>query len=138
MSAAKRKKAEARERMMAHAQEYLTGSPEEIRWRKHRQAKARLQRYGEGRWSALPPELWPQAERELQAVLERRIEFGKPTPPEAMPHIIGGVITAIKLCGGRANFPGHVRRHNRRVKSYTGMVLRRIALGDLPAPQGMR
>src|SRR5262249_10869947 len=124
--------------MLAHAQEYLTGTPEEIRWRKHRRAKSALIRHGRGRWSALHPSLWAQAERELQLVLERRLERGKPTPPELMRHIIGGVITAIKRCGGRANFPRVVRKHNHRIKTYSGMILRKIALGELPPPRGMR
>ena len=129
---------EARARMMAHAEEYLTGTPEQIRWKKHRRAKAALVRHGRGRWSALDPSLWPQAERELQLVLERRLERGKPTPPELMPRIIGGVITAIKLCGGRANFPKHVRKHNHRIKTYSGTIMRKIALGQLPPPKGMK
>lgn len=133
-----RTKREARERMMAHAAKYLTGTPEEIRAREHYRAIRELKRHGTGRWSALHPSLWAQAERELQLVLERRLAFGKATPPEKIGRIVGGVITAIKIAGGRANFPGHVRKHNRRIKCYTGMVLKKIAMGELPRPQGMR
>lgn len=138
MTRAEQRRLAAHERALAHAREYLTGTPEEIRWRKHRRAKQTLIRHGEGRWSALHPSLWEQAEREFQQVLEKRHSLGKATPPESIRHIVGGVITAIKIAGGREHYRSHVYVHNRVLASKTSRVLRKIALGEIPRPEGMR